>query len=172
MVEIGYDVVGVDVTRAMLDIAVTAVPTGDFRLGRFEQLPVDDGSIDVVASGLAVCHAVDLDVVFAEFARVLRPGGRLIMSNPHPHTAFTGGQAFFAHDGGLPFVRNHPHHVGEYVTAALNHGFAITAMIDVVYDASATAQNPAADLWPDVVDGALLGQPFVLIVEAQLTDGR
>lgn len=168
LVALGYDAIGVDITAEMLDIARPAIPAADFRLGTFEQLPVDDGAVDLIASGLAVCHAVDLDVVFAEFARVLRPGGRVVMSNPHPFTSGTGGQAFFSHDGGLPFVRNHAHQAGEYVTAMLDHGFTLTAMTDVLYDESSTALNPAFGMWPDVVNGALLGQPFVLIIEATL----
>ena len=168
LVALGYDTIGVDVTPEMLDIARDAVPAADFRLGTFERLPVENDSIERITSGLAVCHAVELGAVFAEFVRVLRPGGRVIMSNPHPFTAGTGGQAFFSHAGGLPFVRNHAHQTGAYVTAMLAHGFQLTSMTDVLYDEMVTALNPAAGRWPDIVNGALLGQPFVLILEAQL----
>lgn len=166
LVALGYETIGVDITTEMLDLAEASVPAADFRRGAFEQLPVDDNAVDLITSGLAVCHALDLDIVFAEFARVLRPGGRIVMSNPHPFTSGTGGQAFFSHDGGLPFVRNHAHQVGAYVTALLAHGFTLTGMADVPYDETVTAQNPAYGQWPDVVNGALLGQPFVLIIEA------
>lgn len=166
MVSIGYETIGVDVTAEMLAVAEQLVPDADFRGGSFERLPVDDDSIDLIVSGLAVCHAEDLDAVFAEFARVLRSGGRVVMSNPHPFTAGSGGQAFFAHAGGMPFVRNHPHQVGGYVRALLANGFRLTTVDDITYDAASVATNPAASLWPDVVDGAFLGQPFVLVIEA------
>ncbi len=165
---IGYESTGVDLTAEMLAVAERAVPAADFRSGSFERLPVDDDSIDLVVSGLAVCHADDLDVVFSEIARVLRPGGQLVMSNPHPFTAASGGQAFFAHGDGMPFVRNHPHQVGDYVNALLASGFRLSAVDDICYDAEAVAANPAAGSWPDVVDGAFLGQPFVLVIEATL----
>lgn len=167
LVSIGFETIGVDVTAEMLAVAERSVPDADFRAGSFETLPVDDDSIDVIVSGLAVCHADDLDRVFAEFSRVLRSGGRVVMSNPHPFTAASGGQAFFAHAGGMPFVRNHPHQVGDYVNALLANDFGLTAVDDIAYDASSTAVNPAASRWPDVVDGAFLGQPFVLVVEAE-----
>lgn len=166
LVTIGYETIGVDLTAEMLAVAVQSVPEADFRNGSFERLPVDDASIDLIVSGLAVCHADDLDAVFSEFARVVRPGGHVVMSNPHPFTAGSGGQAFFAHGGGLPFVRNHPHQVGEYIRALLSNGFRLTVVDDIAYDALATSTNPAAGLWPDVVDGAFLGQPFVLVIEA------
>jgi SAM-dependent methyltransferase len=95
-------------------------------------------------SGLAVCHADDLAAVFAEFARVLRPGGRFVMSNPHPFTAASGGQAFFAHAGGMPFVRNHPHQVGDDVNALLANDIRLTTVDDIADDASSVATNPAA----------------------------
>lgn len=166
LVSIGYDTIGVDVTAEMLTVAEQSVPDADFRAGSFERLPVDDDSIDLIVSGLAVCHADDLDAVFSEFARVLRPGGHVVMSNPHPFTAGSGGQAFFAHAGGMPFVRNHPHQVGDYIRALLANDFRLTVVDDIDYDAAATSTNPAASLWPDVVDGAFLGQPFVLVIEA------
>ena len=47
------------------------------RAGVFEQLPVDDESVDVVISNGVVNLAPDKSQVFAEIHRVLRPGGRL-----------------------------------------------------------------------------------------------
>lgn len=44
-----------------------------------EQLPLADGSVDIVVMGYALRHLERLDPAFAEFARVLRPGGRLLM---------------------------------------------------------------------------------------------
>ena len=166
LVSIGYESIGVDVTPQMLAVAEQVVPAADFRDGSFERLPVVDDGVDLIVSGLAVCHADDLHAVFAEFARALRSGGHLVMSNPHPFTASSGGQAFFAHAGGMPFVRNHPHQVGDYVNALLANDFQVTAVDEIAYDASSVSTNPAASFWPDVVDGAFLGQPFVLVIEA------
>lgn len=47
--------------------------------GRAEALPVADASVDVVTMGYALRHLSDLRSAFAEFARVLRPGGRLVL---------------------------------------------------------------------------------------------
>lgn len=166
LASIGYETIGVDVTAEMLAVAERSVPDADLRIGNFERLPVDDDSIDLIVSGLAVCHAADLGAVFSEFARVLRSGGHVVMSNPHPFTSGSGGQAFFAHAGAMPFVRNHPHQVGDYVNALLANDFQLTMVDDIAYDAASTSTNPAAGFWPDVVDGAFLGQPFVLVMEA------
>lgn len=47
--------------------------------GAAESLPLDDASIDFLVMGYALRHVTDLDTAFAEYARVLRPGGRLLL---------------------------------------------------------------------------------------------
>lgn len=170
LAEIGYQVIGTDLTPAMLDVARAKVPGADFREGTFEDLPVDDGSVDLVTSALAVCHATDLAVVFAEFARVLKPGGRVIVSDPHPTFGLLGGQAFFQGEGfDLPFVRNHAHPLSDYVTAMISAGFTINSMVELPYDQTALVSNPTYRFFPDVVAGGLEGLPFVVIFEASLS---
>jgi len=50
----------------------------DLREGRAEQLPVDDGSFDVVLASLSLMYAIDRAAAAREIRRVLRPGGRFV----------------------------------------------------------------------------------------------
>ena len=102
----------------MLDLARAKVPGADFRIGTLEALPVEDASVDLVTCALALTHVPALRPVVGEFARVLRPGGRAILSDVHPFMAMTGGVAAFpAPDGarGVPYVENIVHQASEYV---------------------------------------------------------
>lgn len=53
----------------------------------------------------------------AELARVLRPGGRIVLSDAHPALVLLQGQALFSRENGLAFVRNHPHLHSRYQKA-------------------------------------------------------
>ncbi|HTL68547.1 MAG TPA: class I SAM-dependent methyltransferase [Lacunisphaera sp.] len=67
-----------DPSAGMLAIARTKV-AANFILGRAEEMPLADETFDFVAMGYALRHVTDLRRAFAEFHRVLQPGGRLLL---------------------------------------------------------------------------------------------
>jgi len=74
----GHDIVGLDPSIGMLTAGRTK---GAFRnvQARSEQLPFAPQSFDFISIGFAMRHFADLDRVFGECFRVLRPGGRLVI---------------------------------------------------------------------------------------------
>jgi demethylmenaquinone methyltransferase/2-methoxy-6-polyprenyl-1,4-benzoquinol methylase len=79
-------VVGLDPSAGMLAEAHRQLPMTLVR-GRGEKLPLRDATFDFVSMGFALRHVTDLDALFAEFRRVLKPGGVacvLEISRPRP----------------------------------------------------------------------------------------
>lgn len=122
----GLEVVGVDVSRAMLDIARRAHPTIRFEEGLLTDIPVPDGSLAGAVCWYSIIHTPPphLAAVATELARALSPGGLLLVA----FQAGTGERVHRSDVHGRPVslanYRHDPDEVARCLTAA---GFDVTA---------------------------------------------
>lgn len=110
----------------MLELARTRVPHGEFSVGDLASLPVPDDAVDLVTNALALTHVPDLMPAYAEFARVLRPGGDLIISDVHPELVLLGSTVkATGPDGAAQLATTHRHGLGDHLRAALAARFTV-----------------------------------------------
>jgi SAM-dependent methyltransferase len=172
---LGWTAIGVDATEAMLQRARDKAPGCEFHQGRLEALPLDASSVDLVVCALALTHVDDLAPVFAEFARVLRPGGRLITTDLHPFVTETGLMAGFPTEDRDPsrpvptavhFVPNLTHHAGDYVRAIVDAGLVVDGCLEPRLPDDGLTMFPTWSALPDATRQAYAGLPFLLVWDA------
>jgi ubiquinone/menaquinone biosynthesis C-methylase UbiE len=143
----GHRVLGVDGSAEMLDQARSRVPTGTFVRADLHRLPLADDAVDLVVSGLALVHVPALAPVLAEFARVLRPGGHLVISDVHHELVLRGSVVHAPGPAGEPGLSpTYRHTPGDYLRAALPHGLRVRRCEEPRREMP--APPPAAELTP------------------------
>lgn len=93
-----------DPSEGMLAVARTKLPA-HFVQGRAEALPFPDNSFDFLTMGYALRHVTDLETTFREYARVLRPGGKVLILEVTKPAGTMGGFIFRIYFGRIyPFL--------------------------------------------------------------------
>jgi SAM-dependent methyltransferase len=162
LAERGHRVVGVDRSPAMLAKAREKLPESDFREGDLEALPLASGSVEAAVCALALVHLPEVGRAVAELARVVRPGGRVILSDVHPFLVLLGWQAQFRTASGAGFMRLHPHLPSEYCRAIAAAGLRVRACHEPLLTPEA-AVTAAAERLPEANRAAWVGLPGVMV---------
>jgi SAM-dependent methyltransferase len=149
----GHQVIGVDISPEMLAHARRRVPAAEFQFAELDRLPLPDDAVDVIVCALALVHVPSLQPVLAEFARVLRPGGDLVISDMHHELTTRGSAITSTGPAGEPRIAaTYRHKIGDYLRAALSLGFLVKQCEEPGWDPPAgPLPEPAAGIgeWRD-----------------------
>jgi arsenite methyltransferase len=131
---IGLDMTPEMVQAAYVNLTKAGIPNFELRLGEMEKMPVADGEIDWIISNCVINLSPDKAKVFAEAYRVLKPGGRLLVSDivTHdlPESVRTDVAAWVTCIGGAI-------EEDEYVRLVKQAGFDQVEVVDrLIYDES------------------------------------
>jgi len=168
-------VIGVDMTPDMVERARRAALAGgyrnvEFRLGEIEALPVPDNSVDAVISNCVLNLSPARERVFAEVMRVLRPGGRIMISDlisdyPTPEFLLESPDALV---GCLPVQVDE--YLGQLLTAGLEN---VEIVEEKHYPADLLTTDPAVQAYlsahPEREKGVL---DFVGSIRSGMLQGR
>jgi SAM-dependent methyltransferase len=169
LVELGHEVVGIDLTPEMLEVAAAKVPGASFLEADLRHVPAEDEHFDLVVCGLALSHLGDPRRTVAELARVLKPGGRVAISVLHPFLAYLGWHAPFANaQGERHFVREHPHSHADYLAAFRSAGLYVRGCAEPRLTADQVpAKRRAFRHVPEATMAAYAGLPAVLVWDTE-----
>ena len=164
----GCTVTGVDQSLEMLAVARNKLPEVHFEQGDIEQLAFADGSFDLVVIALALCHLADPTAAVAELARVLRPGGTLVIADPHPAAGVVGGQAFYGSivpGRPMTWVRNHYHQASTWLRAFRAAGRQVDDCLEPPMGPGQIESSPASRVFPDATRTAVEDLPVLWVWE-------
>jgi len=86
--KLGTDIYGVDASQELLTIAKKKLPDANLKIGLFENIPFEDNYFNVVLSKYAIMTSADMEQIFKEICRVLKPNGMMMYLVTHPFRQF------------------------------------------------------------------------------------
>jgi len=152
----GFQVIGTDSSAEMLVLARAKVPDAEFHEAPLDRIPLPDDHVDLVICALALAHLSDLKPAFAEFARVLRPGGHLIVTDIHHESVLLGSVPHVRTANGEPrLIPSYRYRAADYLGAALPVGFEVRRCAEPARPTGRSAglmtdqiRTEEWDLWP------------------------
>lgn len=164
LASLGRNVIGVDRSDAMVARARSKVPDAELHVGLLEEPPLADQCVAGVLCSLALDHVSDLSRVFAQFQRVLRPGGWVLTTTMHPWMrTICGWTAWFEDAEGRAEVETNRLSTADYLNAASDVGLVLRRAVEVpISKAAAAAMAPGPT--PTASTVALDGLPLILVL--------
>lgn len=162
----GAIIYGIDSSEEMVKLAQKNNPEGTLKMGYFEKIPFPDKTFDLVMSKWALQTSPNIDPIYNEIARVLKPKGKLIYLSSHPIRQFIEkkkkGKNYFAKEivtsvffDGQVIVNEPSHTLNEYLSPTFFKYFTLNSY------------EEGNDGGAEKVDGDLYPSYFIINAEAR-----
>ena len=161
----GVDAVGIDSTPALIAAARARDPSGVYVEAQAERLPFGNDTFDLVVSYLSLIDIPDIQAAIPEMARVLRPGGTLLVANLNSFNTACGDQGWVKDESGRRLhypidhylqeramwieyrgirIVNHHRPMSVYLSALIGAGLVLTYFDEPVPSADGPASRSAS----------------------------
>ena len=168
LASLGHRVTGIDSTAEMLETARAKVPSAQFETADLMAIPLPDGAMDFAVCTLALTHCADLKSPIRELARVVRPGGHVVISDVHTLMVLLGVHGGYRRNQSEQgFIRNYVHLASDYLTVFQDTGLNVVQCIEPLWGNPEIATIGFAEQMPDLMEAAVRGLPIVIVWEME-----
>jgi len=178
-------IVGTDISNEMLETAERAgIGTIKYSFGdnfdkpillksTLESIPVPDEWADIITCALAIGHSEELEIALGELARILKPGGKLLVSDFHPIIASLGFKRTFIDGKNQYSVKHNIHHISHWAKILVPQNLIITNIEEPFLDENdfSSAENEAIEHNSNFYRTAL-SIPSIIVLELSKTTSR
>jgi cytosine/adenosine deaminase-related metal-dependent hydrolase/ubiquinone/menaquinone biosynthesis C-methylase UbiE len=163
---------GIDCSRVMLKHARKKVlPTTKLEHGHSSVLPGEDTWYSLVIASFLLSYVKDLQAFAFECARVVRPGGWMLISDMHPVTAAEQGwKRSFHVDGATVDIAVHSRSLAEIIAVFAQNGFDVEVLIEPAFDEPERGVFEAAGMLAEYEE--LAGVPAIYILKLRKRTSR
>ena len=156
--------VGLDISKRMLEAGVQKPGLrGNIAQADFVNLPIAADVIDFVICAFALNHVEEIGRLFREFARVMRRGGTLIVTDLHPIAQASGWRTGFRDEQGSAHIETHSYSAEDVMREAEESGFGVRTLHELRIEREELPIFQTAKKLQSFAD--VIGIPAVLALE-------
>ncbi|WP_456461991.1 class I SAM-dependent methyltransferase [Lutibacter sp.] len=137
-------IIGLDFSQEMLKKAKEKINTASvvFKKADFTKpWGIENEFADLITSNLTLEHIKNLDVIFKQTSKKLKPNGLFFISELHPFKQYSGSKARFESESGTVELEVYTHHISEYLNSAKKYNFKLIE-INEWFDQSSENEIP------------------------------
>lgn len=139
------NICGIDNCSAMLEHSALKNIYTKLNVAEMTQTSLLNCSYDLIVTSLAICHLPNLDALYTEVARILKPGGLFILIDYHPFFLLQGIPTNFDENGKSIAIENFVHLFSDHINSGYCVNFKLLEMQERIVDPAWVEQRPGME---------------------------